>query len=75
MLAKIMAAPNRSSYTDTAIAPAGADEFATLDLYHATNGGEAALARKRRDDAIRAETSHIIRQAAPVGAQGDKISA
>jgi hypothetical protein len=45
MLAKIMAAPDRSSYTDTATAPADADEFDILDLYHATNGGEAALAR------------------------------
>ena len=30
-----------------------ADEFEALDLYHATSGGEAALARKHRDDAIR----------------------
>jgi hypothetical protein len=30
-----------------------ADEFDALDLYHATTGGEAALARKHRDDAIR----------------------
>jgi hypothetical protein len=75
MLAEIMAAPDRSSYTDIATTPADADEFDTLDLYHATNGGEAALARKRRDDAIRAETSPIIRQAATVGAQEDQISA
>src|SRR5580704_3306063 len=75
MLADILAAPDRSSYTDTATAPADADEFDTLDLYHATNGGEAALARKRRDDAIRAETSPIIRQAATVGAQEDQIGA
>ncbi len=27
-----------------------------LDLYHATSGGEAALARQRRHDAIRART-------------------
>jgi len=32
---------------------AEADEFDALDLYHATTGGEAALARKYRDDAIR----------------------
>jgi len=30
------------------------DEFERMELYHATSGGEAALARKRRDDTIRA---------------------
>ena len=49
-----LAAPDRWTYTDLAIAPPAADEFEALDLYHATRGGEAALARKRRDDAIRA---------------------
>jgi hypothetical protein len=34
-----------------------ADEFEALDLYHATTGGEAALARKHRDDAIRGRTA------------------
>jgi hypothetical protein len=29
----------------------GVDELEAPDLYHATNGGEAA--RKRRDDAVR----------------------
>jgi hypothetical protein len=36
-----------------AIAPPRDDEFEALDLYHATAGGEAALARMHRDDAIR----------------------
>jgi hypothetical protein len=58
MLKKILAAPDRYSYTDTAIAPPQSDEFEALDIYHATRGGEAALARKRRDDAIRAGTYH-----------------
>jgi hypothetical protein len=48
------AAPDRWTYTDMAIAPQSESEFDTLDLYHATSGGEAALARKRRDEAIRA---------------------
>jgi hypothetical protein len=38
---------------DIAIAPPQQDEFERLSLYHETSGGEAALARKRRDDAIR----------------------
>ena len=57
-----MAAPDRWTYTDLAIAPPRADEFEALDLYHATSGGEAALARKRRDDAIRNSKHAAIAQ-------------
>src|SRR5215510_3121642 len=56
-LEEVLAAPDRWTYTDIAIAPPRADEFDALDLYHATSGGEAALARMRRDDEIRG-TSH-----------------
>jgi hypothetical protein len=51
-------APDRWSYSDTAIAPLRENELESLELYHATAGGEAALARKRRGDAIRAHTVH-----------------
>jgi hypothetical protein len=51
MLDDALAAP--VTYSDLAIAPTKADEFETLDLYHATTGGVAALAHMRRDDAIR----------------------
>ena len=54
---EVLAAPDRWSYSDLAIAPPRADEFETLELYHATSGGEAALARKRRDEAIRAHAA------------------
>ena len=57
-------APDRATYTDLAIAPPKDQDFDTLDLYHATSGGEAALARTRRDDATRAGTS------TPVSRQG-----
>lgn len=50
---EVLAAPDRWTYQDLAIAPPKADEFETLDLYHATGGGEAALARKQREDANR----------------------
>jgi len=56
ILDEVLAAPDRWTYTDLAIAPPKDDEFETLDLYHATAGGEAALARKHRGDAIRAGT-------------------
>jgi hypothetical protein len=54
ILDEALAAPDRWSYSDLAIAKPRADEFEALDLYHATSGGEAALARMRRDDVIRA---------------------
>jgi hypothetical protein len=54
MRAEVMAAPDRWTYSDLAITPPNAAEFEDLALYHQTTGGEAALARKRRDDAIRA---------------------
>ena len=53
MLDAALKSPDRYTYSDLAIAPPEADEFDALDLYHATTGGEAALARKYRDDAIR----------------------
>jgi hypothetical protein len=52
-LKEVLAAPDRWNYSDLAIAPPQADEFDTLDLYHATAGGEGALARKRQHDEIR----------------------
>ncbi len=52
MLKKIENAPDRWTYSDLAIARPREDEFEALDLYRATCGGEAALARKRRDEAI-----------------------
>jgi hypothetical protein len=58
MLGVALKAPDRWNYSDLAITPPEADEFDALDLYHATAGGEAALKRKYRDDAIRAR-SHV----------------
>ena len=68
MLKTALAAPDRWTYTDLAIAAPKADEFEALDLYHATTGGEAALKRKYRDDAIRAHTAHGPAEALPVEA-------
>jgi Radical SAM superfamily len=57
ILKTVVAAPDRWRYSDLSIAPPPVDEFDRLDLYHATSGGEAALARKRRDDALRAKVA------------------
>jgi hypothetical protein len=46
-------APDRATYMDPAITPQVAEEFAEMALYHATSGGENALARKKRDETIR----------------------
>jgi hypothetical protein len=54
LLDEVLAAPDRWTYRDVAITPTENDEFERLSLYHETTGGEAALARKRRDDVIRA---------------------
>jgi hypothetical protein len=67
MLKKALKAPDRWTYSDLAIAPPKSDEFDALDLYHQTTGGEAALKRKYRDDAIRAH-GHAHDEALPVEA-------
>jgi len=56
---QVMAAPGRWSYTDLSITPAQEDEFDRLDLYHQTRGGEAALARKRREELLRAKAAAV----------------
>jgi hypothetical protein len=58
MLEAAETASDRWTYSDLAITPPRADEFEQLALYQETSGGEAALARKRRDDSIRT-TGHV----------------
>jgi hypothetical protein len=55
ILRETLTAANRWAYTDLSIQPPQEDEFESLDLYHLTEGGAAALIRKRRDDALRAK--------------------
>ena len=63
ILKDVLAAADRWTYRDLAITPPEAAELDTLDLYHATDGGEDALARKRRDDASRARVGASTRLA------------
>jgi len=63
ILKQVMKAPYRWSYQDLAITPPVDAERDDLDLYHATRGGEAALARQRRDEASRAKVSAPARAA------------
>jgi hypothetical protein len=65
IMIEVRDAPDRASYSDVAIVPQEKEEFAELALYNATAGGEAAIARRRRDEAIRAGTVNLPeRQAA-----------
>ncbi len=66
ILKEVKADPNKASYMDVALTPLRENENEALDLFHATRGGEAALGRKRRDDAIRTQTA---REAASVAAE------
>ncbi len=61
VLKAALEAPDRWTYSDLAIEPPREDEFEQLELYHATTGGEAALARKALGDSIRSASQ------APVG--------
>ena len=64
---EVLSAPDRLTYTDTAIAPPEADEFEALDLYQATSGAEAALARKQLHDDIRSRTRAAAAAEAAIG--------
>jgi len=59
ILDETLNAPDRFDYSDVAIAAPRQDEFEAMALYHETTGGEAALARKRREDAIRVGSAAV----------------
>ena len=52
-LKRVLEASQRGTYIDMAIEPARAEELDTLELYQATSGGEAAVAKVRREAALR----------------------
>ena len=54
---EVPVAPDRWTYSD--LAPPGNDENDRLNIYHATAEGEGALARKRRDDMLRAGRGRV----------------
>jgi hypothetical protein len=67
IMKEVRSAPDRASYSDAAIAPQQDQEFEKFDLYHATTGGEAALQRKLRVDALRAGTLEPTRTQSVTG--------
>jgi hypothetical protein len=58
ILTESLEAPDRWIYSDLAIAPPREEELDTLDLYKATRGGVAAVAKKRKEDLAR-ESMHV----------------
>jgi hypothetical protein len=58
----VMRHPDKAIYSDLAITPPDAGELETLDIFGATSGGRAAVARKRREDDQRAR--HVRLEAA-----------
>jgi hypothetical protein len=51
--------PAKASYTDLAITPPNADELETLAMFTETSGGEAAVAKMRRADELRARVANL----------------
>lgn len=52
---RVLKDPNRRQYTDLAITPPSESELQELSMYKETAGGTAAVAKKQRDDEIRAK--------------------
>lgn len=76
ILKDVLAAPDRASYTDIAIAPPKADEYEALDLYRETTGAGAALARKELHDSIRSRTkAGEPKEAAKIQADASQLAA
>ncbi len=46
----VMREDNLKTYTDIAITPADASEFDELEMFHATQGGDMAVAKSRDQD-------------------------
>jgi hypothetical protein len=51
--------PAHASYKDLAITPPSEAELETLEMFSATSGGKAAVARKHRDDDQRAKIARL----------------
>ena len=55
IIGKVRSDPARYSYSDTALTPAGEDDFETLTMFSETAGAAAAVARRRAEDHRREE--------------------
>jgi hypothetical protein len=63
VLERVVNDPKRYEYTDLATAPMSDNELKSLDLFHETAGGEAAVEKMRRQDEL-LESLRVERQSA-----------
>src|SRR6185436_4563182 len=52
LLKRVLNDPDRHDYSDLATRPLGHNELESLDLFHETRGGEEAVEKQRRQDAL-----------------------
>ena len=52
VLKRVLTDPDRHAYSDLAIRPLEDNELKALDLFHETRGGEEAVAKERRQEAL-----------------------
>jgi hypothetical protein len=59
MLRRVERDATKEAYSDLAITPPSPDELETLAMFHETSGGEAAVAKKRREDELREKVARL----------------
>ena len=59
LLRRVERDQKNAAYSDLAITPSDENELDTLSMFHETSGGEAAVAKKRREDDLRAEVAKL----------------
>ncbi len=59
LLRRVEREQKKAPYGDLAITPSDENELDTLAMFHETSGGEAAVAKKRREDDLRVEVSKL----------------
>ncbi len=59
LLRRVEREQKKVPYSDLAITPSEENELDTLAIFHETSGGEAAVAKKRREDDLRTEVAKL----------------
>ncbi|HYM99170.1 MAG TPA: radical SAM protein [Aestuariivirgaceae bacterium] len=59
LLRRVERDQKKVAYSDLAITPSDENELDTLAMFHETSGGEAAVAKKRREDDLRTKVARL----------------
>ena len=59
MLRRVERDATKKDYSDLAITPPSPDDLETLAMFNETSGGEAAVAKKRREDELREKVARL----------------